>query len=67
MNAEILEFLVTSNSVVCNKLIKKIEFPRSAIIGGIIRNGEGMIALGDFKLLAGDRVVFVVFLSLLKK
>jgi trk system potassium uptake protein TrkA len=67
MNAEILEFLVTPKSVVCNKLIKKIDFPRSAIIGGIIRDGEGMIALGDFNIIAGDRVVVCCLPQSIKK
>jgi trk system potassium uptake protein TrkA len=67
MNAEILEFLVTSNSVVCNKLIKKIDFPRSAIIGGIISDGEGMIALGNFNIIAGDRVVVCCLPQSIKK
>lgn len=57
MNAELLEFRVKSTSKVCNKLIKDIEFPRSAIIGGVIRNGEGFIALGDFEILEDDLVV----------
>ncbi len=57
MNAEILEFRVTPNSRVCNKKIRDLNFPISAIIGGIIRNGEGIIALGDFEIQAGDRVV----------
>lgn len=57
MNAELLEFVVTPNSDVSGKLIKDIDLPRSAIIGGVIRNGEGIIALGDFKIMSGDRVV----------
>ncbi|QAA82856.1 Trk system potassium transporter TrkA [Aequorivita sp. H23M31] len=57
MNAELLEFRVKPHSKVCNKKIKNLNFPISAIIGGIIRNGEGIIALGDFEILAGDRVV----------
>ena len=67
MNAEILEFLVTPKSVVCNKLVKKIDFPRSAIIGGIIRDGKGMIALGDFNIIAGDRVVVCCLPQSIKK
>jgi len=67
MNAEILEFFFASNSVVCNKLIKKIDFPRSAIIGGIIRDGEGMIALGNFNIIAGDRVVVCCLPQSIKK
>jgi len=57
MNAELLEFEVKQQSKITNKLIKDLDFPRSAIIGGVIRNGEGMIPLGSFKIEAGDRVV----------
>ncbi len=57
MNAELLEFIVSSSSKVCNKVIRDIDFPKSAIIGGVIRNDIGLIALGDFKIVAGDRVV----------
>lgn len=57
MNAELLEFEVTPSSRVCDKFIRDIELPRSAIIGGIIRNGEGMIGLGGFEIKNGDRIV----------
>lgn len=57
MNAELLEFEVNEKSDVCNKIIKKLDLPRSAIIGGVVRDGEGIIALGEFKILSGDRVV----------
>ncbi len=57
MNAELLEFIVKPTSEVSNKKIKDLDFPRSAIIGGIIRDGEGIIALGDFMIRAGDRIV----------
>ena len=57
MNAELLEFIVSPSSKVCNRLVKDVNFPISAIIGGVIRNDIGLIALGDFKIAAGDRVV----------
>ncbi len=57
MNAELLEFEVKDKSKITNKLIKDLEFPRSAIIGGVIRNGKGVIPLGNFKIEPGDRVV----------
>jgi trk system potassium uptake protein TrkA len=57
LNAEILEFIVKPTSRVNGKVIKELEFPRTAIIGGIVRDGKGLIALGDFKITAGDRVV----------
>lgn len=57
MNAELLEFIVKPTSQVRDKKIKDLDFPRSAIIGGIIRNGEGLIALGEFLIKEGDRIV----------
>jgi len=57
MDAELLEFVVHSKSKITKKRIKDLDFPRSAIIGGVIRNGEGMIPLGDFHIQVGDRVV----------
>jgi trk system potassium uptake protein TrkA len=67
MNAELLEFVVSSTSAVCNKIIREIEFPRSAIIGGVIREGEGIIALGDFRIQSGDRIVVCCLPQSIKK
>lgn len=66
MNAELLEFEVKPSSAICNKVIRDIDFPRSAIIGGVIRNGIGMIALGSFKIQEGDRVVVCSLLQSIK-
>ncbi len=57
MNAELLEFKVKASSKINNKLIKNVNFPRSAIIGGVVRDGVGMIALGDFRIQENDNVV----------
>ena len=57
MDAELLEFVVKENSKVCNKTIKDLDFPRCAIIAGVIRDGNGYIVLGDFKVLSDDRIV----------
>lgn len=57
LNAEILEFVVKLESKVTGQQIKNIDFPRSATIGGVIKNGKGIIALGDYTIEAGDRVV----------
>lgn len=66
MNAELLEFEVKASSAICNKYIKKLDFPRSAIIGGVIRDGVGQIALGDFKIREGDLVVVCSLLQSIK-
>ncbi|NAS14066.1 Trk system potassium transporter TrkA [Poritiphilus flavus] len=57
LNAEILEFIVKATSEVTGKIIRELDFPRTAIIGGVIRDGKGIIALGDFEIKEGDRVV----------
>ena len=57
MNAELLEFEVKANTKIIKSKIKDTKFPKSAIIGGVIRNGEGLITLGDFIIEVGDRVV----------
>ena len=57
MNAELLEFVVKPKSKITNKRIKDLDFPKSAIFGGVIRNEEGLIPLGDFRIEVGDRVV----------
>lgn len=57
INAEILEFKVKPTSAVNGKAIRDLDFPESATIGGVVRNGEGIIALGGFEIKEGDRVV----------
>lgn len=67
MNAELLEFIVRKDSKICDKKIKDLSFPRSAIISGVIRDGKGHIVLGDFKLLENDRVVVCFLIDSIKK
>lgn len=67
MDAELLEFIVNSQSKICDKVIKEIDFPLTAIIGGVIRDGIGMLALGDFRIITGDRVVVCCLPTSIKK
>lgn len=67
MNAELLEFRVKSTSKVCGKRIRNLEFPRSAIIGGVISNGKGRIALGDYTIQPEDLVVVCCVPKSIKK
>ena len=57
VDAEVLEFEVKKNSKVTKKSIKDLKFPKGALIGGVVRNGKGYIALGDFWIKPEDRVV----------
>ena len=56
-DAEILEFKVRENSKITKKIIKDLNFPRDATIGGVVRNGIGHIVLGDFQIEPDDKVV----------
>lgn len=57
VEAEVLEFEAHHGAKITRKPIKKLGFPQGAIIGGVLRNGEGMTVLGDFQVQEGDRVV----------
>lgn len=57
VNAEIIEFNVKPNSEVTTKPIKDIDFPKTANIAGVIRDGRGFMPFGDFQLAAGDKAV----------
>ncbi|MFC5046870.1 Trk system potassium transporter TrkA [Aquimarina hainanensis] len=67
MNAELLEFIVKPTSEVSNNSIRDLDFPRSAIIAGVVRNGEGIIPQGDFYIQAGDRIVVCCLPKSIKK
>ena len=55
-DAEILEYTVTPGSPITRKPLKELNFPANAIIGGVIRGSESMIAVGDTHIEAYDRV-----------
>lgn len=57
VDAEIIEFIVKSDSKVTQKPIRNLKFPKSANIAGVIRDNVGFIPFGDFQLQAGDKAV----------
>jgi trk system potassium uptake protein len=57
IDADIMEYVVQPNSPITKKPIKDLGFPKEAIIGGIIRGEESMIAVGDTRIQKGDKVV----------
>ena len=67
VNAEILEFKAHKNSKITKKKIRDLKFPRNAIIGGVIRDNMGIIALGDFQIQENDKVVVCCFPKTISK
>ncbi|MEQ8711691.1 MAG: Trk system potassium transporter TrkA [Cyclobacteriaceae bacterium] len=57
VNAEILEFEVKEQSKILEHELQNIEFPETAIVGGVIRNGKGYTVRGNFMFQPKDRVV----------
>ena len=55
-NAEVLEYIVAPDTTITKKTLKDMNFPKNAIIGGIIRGNEAIIAVGDTQIQAYDRV-----------
>lgn len=55
-NTEVLEYTVPQGAPITKGPIKSLNFPSNAIIGGVIRGNEGIIAVGDTVIEAYDRV-----------
>ena len=59
VDAEVVEFEVSEKSPVVGKVLKGINFPKSAIVGGVIRKGKSYTPNGDFVFEPLDHVVVV--------
>lgn len=57
VDAEILEFEVPDNSKIIDEELRNLNFPRTAIVGGVIRKNKGYTARGNFTFEPRDRVV----------
>ncbi len=57
INAQVLELVALPHSPVTRVPIRKLKFPHGAIIGGIVRGQDSFIAVGDFQIMEGDKVV----------
>ncbi|MGB0390041.1 MAG: Trk system potassium transporter TrkA [Salibacteraceae bacterium] len=57
INAEIYDFEVKSGSKITKKCIRELGFPKTAVIGGAVRNEKSLITMGDFQAEAGDKLI----------
>lgn len=67
IDAEAIEIQVNENSKVTQKTIGELKLPNDAVIGGIIRNDEGIIAYPAFQIDANDKVVIFALPDSIKK
>ncbi len=56
-DAEVLEFIVNTNSKITTRKICELNFPEDAIIGGVIRGNESFIPNGESVIRPYDQVV----------
>lgn len=66
-NADVAEFTVKADSKITKHLIKDLGLPKGTTIGGMIRNGEGVLVTGDTLVKAGDHVVVFCLSMMIKK
>ena len=66
-NADVAEFKVKEGSRITKKTIKDMGLPKGITIGGLIRNGEGMLVTGNTVILPGDHVVVFCMGMMIKK
>lgn len=57
VDAEVIEFTIEKPSRLTRNKIKELTFPRSALIGGVIRGDKSIIPTGDTQLEVNDKVV----------
>ncbi len=66
-SAEVIEYTVTPGSAITKKPLKDLGFPQGAIIGGVIRGSEAIIAVGDTLIEPYDRVAIFALPDTLKQ
>ena len=66
-DADVLEFVAREDSKITKESLRNIDFPKDAIVGGIIRGNKSFIATGDTIIEADDRVVVFALPSAVKK
>lgn len=63
--AEVLEFMVKDGSEITRKPLNQTDFPKEAIIGGVVRGNDVFIAKGDTVIQARDKVLIFAMPSAL--
>lgn len=56
-NADVAEFKAAYDSKVTKKLVKDLGLPKGVTIGGLLRDGHGMLVSGMTQIQAGDSVM----------
>lgn len=66
-DADVAEFTVKPNSIITKHLVKDLPLPKESIIGGLVRDGKGILVTGDTLIQPGDHVVVFCLSMMIKK
>ena len=66
-NADVAEFTVKAGSRITRSQVKDVGLPKGATIGGLIRNGEGILVTGNTTIKVNDLVVVFCLGMMIKK
>lgn len=66
-DADVAEFTVKKDSRVTKKTVQHLGIPKGFAIGGLVRNGEGILVNGDTQIQEGDHVVVFCLNTMIKK
>ena len=66
-NADVAEFTVKAGSKITKHPVKDLGLPKGATIGGLIRQGEGIVVMGNTLIQPGDHVVVFCLNMMIKK
>ena len=66
-NADVAEFTVKADSKITRHHVKDLGLPKGTTIGGLIRDGVGIVVTGDTLIHAGDHVVVFCLSMMIKK
>ena len=66
-NADVAEFIEKAGSRITKAPVKDIGLPKGATIGGLIRNGEGLLVTGNTVIQENDHVVVFCMGVMIKK
>ncbi|MBR6538722.1 MAG: Trk system potassium transporter TrkA, partial [Bacteroides sp.] len=66
-NADVAEFVVKEGATITKRLVKDLGLPKGTSIGGLVRDGEGIVVTGNTQIQAGDHVIVFCLNMMIKK
>lgn len=61
IDADVAEFIAMDKSKVTKKPIRNLDLPRGLNIGGIVRDGKGILITGETQIMPGDSVLVFMY------